>query len=775
MGFGIFNVDEFDITADEIFLSTNTARITKNGDGTSNFNGDVEIFAPSGSTAAASIEQLAGTINFNGTFFVNAPFVYNGDTGTTTNFNAEVAIVNNDPLTDFTFGSLNAANYFLLEDLEVTLFEGANFIGPDSQLVSNGTFLGGTVSFQSDAKLRIGSGAFATLNTSNLEINGGVFTPKVDSDAVSDYDSVNVTGTVSLTDATFNPGIGFIAAADDQEIILINNDGTDPVAGTFDGFPEGSIVSVGEYTGYITYEGGDGNDVSLIQDTTPPVAVCSDLTLAIPAGITEITGDLFDGGSTDNVGIASYLINGEPVLQVTLDDLGNTAITLTVIDVAGNTDECTATLTLTNGATLPIQISEYQPEVELVNSSATEQILEISGAPDEPFAGFFTVIEGDLDSGQTGLVRNVVPVAGTFDVDGIFTVTIPNIANSSHTVVLSSSFAGTEGATDIDLDDDGAIDDPTVFGVIFDAISVVDEAGVDNNRRYADGIGGTNLNSISSRPAAIFRESSVGELFVVSQFDEVYDASGNPVASSLFDLLPTASGTFGIVNPIQSLQLQAKIFLQGAGVNADPAFPNLMRDQLRSAGLIPTNSPYIDGAQTTTDVLNVASPVEDAIVDWVWIEIRESADSPEFIIGKSALLQRDGDLVEVDGVSPIQLPVITAGNYYLVVQHRNHLGVRSANALFFSPTTPVVIDFTATDTVYEGGSIATVQLNNGNYALICGDLDGNTQIQNTDVNTIIPLLGGAGYDPADLDMNGQIQNADINLILNPNLGKGEQF
>ena len=52
--------------------------------------------------------------------------------------------------------------------------------------------------------------------------------------------------------------------APQMKSVLIANDGTDPVTGTFDGLGEGDAVSFGGFTGTITYTGGDGNDVSLL-------------------------------------------------------------------------------------------------------------------------------------------------------------------------------------------------------------------------------------------------------------------------------------------------------------------------------------------------------------------------------------------------------------------------------------------------------------------------------------------------------------------------------
>lgn len=96
-----------------------------------------------------------------------------------------------------------------------------------------------------------------TLNgtsTLSMEINGAT--------ACTQYDRIEVSGTVNLGGATLNLTGGFVAGPG-TELIIINNDSTDAVVGTFAGLPEGAPVSAGAFSGQITYVGGDGNDVSL--------------------------------------------------------------------------------------------------------------------------------------------------------------------------------------------------------------------------------------------------------------------------------------------------------------------------------------------------------------------------------------------------------------------------------------------------------------------------------------------------------------------------------
>ncbi|WP_299440122.1 hemagglutinin protein [uncultured Aquimarina sp.] len=224
-----------------------------------------------------------------------------------------------------------------------------------------------------------------------------------------------------------------------------------------------------------------------------------------------------------------------------------------------------------------------------------------------------------------------------------------------------------------------------------------------------------------------------------------------------------------------TLQLAIKInpvvFLQGAAINPNTGEETLMRDDLRVATAIPTTSPYTDAATTTTTVFNATGA--NAIVDWVWVELRDKNNANTVLASTSALLQRDGDIVTTDGTSDIEFE-LPQDNYYVMVSHRNHLAILSANTVALSSTV-ATLDFSAANTVAQGGANAVADLGNGKFAMLGGDFDENGQVQNSDINAVVILLGGSGYSLADMDMNGQIQNTDINNVMNSNLGKGEQF
>ena len=155
------------------------------------------------------------------------------------------------------------------------------------------------------------------------------------------------------------------------------------------------------------------------------------------------------------------------------------------------------------------------------------------------------------------------------------------------------------------------------------------------------------------------------------------------------------------------------------------------------------------------------------------MELRDSADGTTVIESMSALLQADGDVVASDGVSPLTINV-PEGTYYIVMSHRNHLGIRTANPINLTSGTQS-IDLTGNTALIEGGTNAIANMGDGNFALFSGDFDGNGQVQNSDKVAVEILRGTNGFSDADLDMNSEVQNTDIQNKLNPNIGKGEQF
>lgn len=242
-----------------------------------------------------------------------------------------------------------------------------------------------------------------------------------------------------------------------------------------------------------------------------------------------------------------------------------------------------------------------------------------------------------------------------------------------------------------------------------------------------------------------------------------------------------------VLDDFPRIKLAIKVILQGAALNPNEGENNLMRDDLRLNNLLPTTSPYGDGISCEASVFNTGGTdgtgsTTDDIVDWIFVELRQSNNASTIVTSKSALLQRDGDVVDIDGVSPLVIPY-EPGDYYVTVKHRNHLGVMTANSTSLSQVTRNA-NF-QNNGFNTFGSNARVQLGNGKMALWYGDVNGNGSSKfsgaNNDSNRIkdrilsdpFNILGlltfsSSGYLNEDVDLNGTVRFSgaqnDTNLI-----------
>jgi gliding motility-associated-like protein len=87
--------------------------------------------------------------------------------------------------------------------------------------------------------------------------------------------------------------------------------------------------------------------VVTVEDVTPPAMVCQNITVQLgPTGdVTVFPADV-DGGTTDNCGIASLTINGQPSVTFDCTNPANNTVTLIATDVNGNVDSCSALVTI---------------------------------------------------------------------------------------------------------------------------------------------------------------------------------------------------------------------------------------------------------------------------------------------------------------------------------------------------------------------------------------------------------------------------------------------
>jgi autotransporter-associated beta strand protein len=153
--------------------------------------------------------------------------------------------------------------------LQVNGTQGASTVSVDTQAVLEGTGTVGAIATASQARVSPGGDALGILRSGSLNLVAGSVLP-IDiaaGTAGSGYDQIQVTGTVTITSASLVLRTAFLLPANGA-FTIIQNDGADAVAGTFDGLPEGaSITAPSGATFVISYLGGDGNDVELVNNT----------------------------------------------------------------------------------------------------------------------------------------------------------------------------------------------------------------------------------------------------------------------------------------------------------------------------------------------------------------------------------------------------------------------------------------------------------------------------------------------------------------------------
>jgi len=230
--------------------------------------------------------------------------------------------------------------------------------------------------------------------------------------------------------------------------------------------------------------------------------------------------------------------------------------------------------------------------------------------------------------------------------------------------------------------------------------------------------------------------------------------------------------------PTGPIAFNLSTFLEGP---FDPA-TGQMNDLLRQTGTIPTTEPFtalgfnhVNGGSETTSNAVLNTTGNNAIVDWIFVEVRSGVSPTTILSTQSALLQRDGDIVDVNGTSLVTFNDFAASTVYVVLRHRNHFGVRSANA--YSTSNTINVDFTSTVVPLYGGDSMTTD---GIYRMMTsGDANRDGQCNSIDKNVNWRLQNGELFDyfnsSGDFDVNGVVNSIDKNNDWRTNNSKQEQL
>ena len=212
-------------------------------------------------------------------------------------------------------------------------------------------------------------------------------------------------------------------------------------------------------------------------------------------------------------------------------------------------------------------------------------------------------------------------------------------------------------------------------------------------------------------------------------------------------------------------------YLDISGLRLQGAMPTsgtTMRTDINS--LIPTTDPYGVGVST--------SSIPASAVDWVKVELRSGAgpgSATTVVASTAGFLFDDGAVKAVNG-SKVNFVSVPDGNYYVAIQHRNHLGVITDAAIALAAgslsldmssvtiwTDPAVTTNTPTTTV------------NGVRALWGGDANGNGKVTyNGGTNDRESVLAQLSFNILNEDLTYQSEDVNLNAKTSYNGGTNDR-
>lgn len=182
--------------------------------------------------------------------------------------------------------------------------------GDGDKLTETGILGAGNTTFASGAKF-------------NVQINGNT--------AGDDYDQLNVTGSVQLNNAILNLAAGD-SLSSSQPYVIVNNDGTDAVVGTFANTPDNAIITAGKNSFRVKYHGGDGNDVALVRFANSTTFLTVDQTIAEYGSLVTLSAKVqFDSGSP--TGVVEFMDGAELLGSAKIDSNGIAKLTVSSLSL----------------------------------------------------------------------------------------------------------------------------------------------------------------------------------------------------------------------------------------------------------------------------------------------------------------------------------------------------------------------------------------------------------------------------------------------------------
>lgn len=265
--------------------------------------------------------------------------------------------------------------------------------------------------------------------------------------------------------------------------------------------------------------------------------------------------------------------------------------------------------------------------------------------------------------------------------------------------------------------------------------------------------------------------------------DGIFAPGGYVLTTATGDTLVDVDGTSYNTQRLDTFCLDQGAVLDVLALLEGPFLASgLMSDDLRTAGVLPAGEPYTalgyvhvgSGGETLSNAV-LSDTGSTAIVDWVMLELRDPADPANVVLSYSALINRTGKLVSPSG-GEIRLD-INAGQYYVAVRHRNHLGCMTASPIALGGPSNLI---DLSDPAFNTWGTNARKVIGQKSVLWAGNVTFDSEVKyvgvSNDRDPILIRIGGSipttvtnGYYVEDLNMDNQVKYVgsgnDRDLIL----------
>lgn len=171
--------------------------------------------------------------------------------------------------------------------------------------------------------------------------------------------------------------------------------------------------------------------------------------------------------------------------------------------------------------------------------------------------------------------------------------------------------------------------------------------------------------------------------------------------------------------------------------------------------------------------LDSSANIPSNVVDWVLVQIRDSADSRIVLAQRAAFITSQGQVISTGGNSKLGMRENIPDRAYIALLHRNHLGVMTADPVDLSQP----LDFSDPNTAVYG--LNPRKMINGKAVMYAGDCNQDGSINAVDKNNYWRLQNGQpfeyGQGGGDMNMDGSVNVIDANGYWRINNGKLTQI